>query len=165
MPGLWRSLCSCSLWNLLGAPKVGQDSGWLFALLLAPFAVFVVLGFWRGLTLHPAIAPGNPASSSALSTAILVALWNYMGWDNASTVAQEVENPQRNYPRAMAGAIALTVVSYVLPLAAMALAGSAGKQLFDRRLGDCRARSGRSMLGGPSSRAAALPASACSTRW
>ena len=35
---------------------------------------------------------------AALSTAILVAMWNYMGWDNASTVAQEVENPQRNYP-------------------------------------------------------------------
>ncbi len=82
-----------------------------------------MLGFWRGLTVHPSIAPGNPASSSALSTAILVALWNYMGWDNASTVAQEVENPQRNYPRAMAGAITVTVISYVLPLAAMALAG------------------------------------------
>jgi len=113
----------CSLWNLLGAPKVGQDSGWMCALLIAPFAVFVGLGFWRGLTLHPGIASSGPASSSALSTAILVALWNYMGWDNASTVAQEVENPQRNYPLAMAGAIALTVVSYVLPLAAMALAG------------------------------------------
>ena len=33
------------------------------------------------------------------STAILVAMWNYMGWDNATTVANEVENPQRNYPR------------------------------------------------------------------
>jgi hypothetical protein len=39
-----------------------------------------------------------------LSTGILVAMWNYMGWDNASTVAQEVENPQRNYPRAMIAA-------------------------------------------------------------
>lgn len=113
----------CSLWNLLGAPEVGEDSGWLFALLLTPFAVFVALGFWHGLALHPAIAWSGPTSSSAISTAILVALWNYMGWDNASTVAQEVENPQRNYPRAMAGAIALTVVSYVLPLAAMAVAG------------------------------------------
>lgn len=113
----------CSLWNLLGAPKVGQDSGWLFVLLLAPFAIFVGLGFWRGLAAHPGIASGSSTSSSALSTAILVALWNYMGWDNASTVAQEVEDPQRNYPRAMAGAIALTVISYVLPLAAMALAG------------------------------------------
>ena len=50
-------------------------------------------------------------------------MWNYMGWDNASTVAQEVENPQRNYPRAMIAATALVAVTYILPLAAMALAG------------------------------------------
>jgi amino acid transporter len=50
-------------------------------------------------------------------------MWNYMGWDNASTVAQEVENPQRNYPRAMIFSIILVAVTYILPLAAMALAG------------------------------------------
>ena len=66
----------------------------------------------------------SPASArSALSTAVLVALWNYMGWDNASTVAQEVENPQRNYPRAMIAATVLVAVTYILPLAAMACAG------------------------------------------
>ena len=64
-----------------------------------------------------------PGADVALSTAILVALWNYMGWDNASTVAQEVENPQRNYPRAMLGAATLTALTYILPLAAMAVAG------------------------------------------
>jgi hypothetical protein len=71
-----------------------------------------VLGFWRGLTVHPAIHWGRPASSpdadAGLSTAILVGLWNYMGWDNASTVARDVENPQRNYPRAIIGAAIVT---------------------------------------------------------
>jgi amino acid transporter len=33
----------CCAWNLRGAPAVGEDSMGLFALLLAPFAVFVVL--------------------------------------------------------------------------------------------------------------------------
>jgi amino acid transporter len=46
-----------------------------------------------------------------------------MGWDNASTVAQEVEHPQRNYPRAMLLATAVVALSYVIPLAAMAFAG------------------------------------------
>jgi len=121
----------CCAWNLRGAPAVGEDSVALGALLLAPFAVFVVLGFWRGLTLHPAVqwhaAADNPAAGfgpgSAFSTAVLVAMWNYMGWDNASTVAQEVDNPQRNYPRAMIAATFLVTVSYILPLAAMALSG------------------------------------------
>jgi amino acid transporter len=96
-------------------------------LLLAPFAVFVVLGFWHGFTLHPAVQWGGPVSGfgagSAFSTAVLVAMWNYMGWDNASTVAQEVENPQRNYPRAMIASTVLVAVTYIVPLAAMALAG------------------------------------------
>ena len=51
-----------------------------------------------------------------------------MGWDNASTVAQEVEDPQRNYPRAMLGATALVAFTYILPLAAVALAGLAPGQ-------------------------------------
>jgi amino acid transporter len=50
-------------------------------------------------------------------------MWNYMGWDNASTVARDVENPQRTYPRAMIASTALVAFSYILPLAAMAIAG------------------------------------------
>jgi amino acid transporter len=126
----------CSLWNLRGAPAVGEGSVGMFLLLLAPFAVFTVLGFWCGFSLHPAmqwnvsaLAPAawrlstRFGAAPAFSTAVLVAMWNYMGWDNASTVAQEVENPQRNYPRAMIAATILTAITYILPLAAMALAG------------------------------------------
>jgi amino acid transporter len=134
----------CCLWNLRGAPAVGDGSMALFALLLTPFAVLVVLGLWSGFTLHPAVQWSRPASASALSTAILVALWNYMGWDNASTVAQEVENPQRTYPRAMLGATALVAASYVLPLVAVAVAGFSVENL---RTGDWA--SVASKLGGP----------------
>jgi len=134
----WRGyVCSlavvvlCCIWNLRGAPSVGAGSVWMSALLLVPFALFTVLGLWRAFTLHPHIQWGISASASAsgfgagsaFSIAVLVAMWNYMGWDNASTVAQEVENPQRNYPRAMLAATLLTAATYILPLAAMALAG------------------------------------------
>jgi amino acid transporter len=128
-PYLWSLavVVFCCAWNLRGAPEVGDDSVWLFALLLAPFVVFVALGLWHGFTAHPAMHWGRtvaePGAPLGLSTAILVALWNYMGWDNASTIAREVDNPQRNYPRAMIAAALLTAFTYVLPLAAMALAG------------------------------------------
>ena len=59
--GRWRWSALCCAWNLRGAPAVGEDSVWLFALLLAPFAVFVVLGIWHGLTLHPAMQWGRTA--------------------------------------------------------------------------------------------------------
>jgi amino acid transporter len=113
----------CCGWNLLGAPRVGNDSVWLSALLMSPFGIFFGLCVWRALAWHPAVHWGAPGGGTGLSTAILVALWNYMGWDNASTVAQEVEDPQRNYPRAMIAAITLGAAAYVLPLLAMAMAG------------------------------------------
>ena len=121
-------VAACCLWNLRGAPAVGKGSVFMFVLLLSPFAVFIVLGLAKGILQHPAVQWGstgsfNSSAGSAFSTAILVAMWNYMGWDNASTVAQEVENPQRNYPRAMIAAAVLTAVTYILPLSAMAFSG------------------------------------------
>ena len=113
----------CCIWNLRGAPAVGEGSIGLFALLLAPFIIFMALAIFHGFTVHPAVQWSQPVSQTALSTAVLVALWNYMGWDNASTVAQEVENPQRNYPRAMLGSTVLVAVSYILPILAMAFTG------------------------------------------
>jgi amino acid transporter len=114
----------CCLWNLRGAPTVGNGSVALFAILLSPFAVLVIAAVWHGLHLHGnSVWRSSAAGGEGLSTAILVALWNYMGWDNASTVAREVENPQRNYPRAMLLATAVVALSYVIPLAAIAFAG------------------------------------------
>jgi amino acid transporter len=46
-----------------------------------------------------------------------------MGWDNASTIATEVERPQRTYPRAMLVAVCIVAASYVLPFAAMWMTG------------------------------------------
>ncbi len=110
----------CCLWNLCGAPAVGEGSVTLFALLLSPFVVLIVLCFLRSPHLqHPTTA----VAGGTISTAIIVALWNYMGWDNASTVAEEVENPRRNYPFAMIAAAALVAISYILPVLAIAHVG------------------------------------------
>src|SRR5258706_3588365 len=54
---------------------------------------------------------------------VLVAMWNYMGWDNSSTIAQEVERPQRTYPKAMIAAVVLVGLTYVLPFVAVYFAG------------------------------------------
>jgi amino acid transporter len=113
----------CTVWNLRGAPSVGYGAMVLFVLLLAPFAVLTTLGFWHGFTLHPAVQWGGARTQIGMAIAIQVAMWNYMGWDNAATVAGEVENPQRNYPRAMIWSTMLVAASYLLPLTAMALAG------------------------------------------
>ncbi|HEV2274821.1 MAG TPA: APC family permease [Acidobacteriaceae bacterium] len=121
--GLWSFaiVAACCLWNLRGAREVGDGSLVLSVLLLAPFVWLTAAGLWHGLAV-PAAHRG-PSADPDLSAAILVAMWNYMGWDNASTVAQEVENPQRNYPLAMFGSALVVMLSYILPLAAIAMAG------------------------------------------
>jgi amino acid transporter len=117
----------CTLWNLTGAKAVGQSSVALFCVLLAPFVVLIAAGLWAwhghgtGSLLQSVNTPDLPG-------AISVTMWNYMGWDNASTVAQEVEDPQHNYPRAMLGATSLVAFTYILPLTAVALAGLAPGQ-------------------------------------
>lgn len=42
--------------------------------------------------------------------------WNLNYWDKASTLAGEVENPSRTFPKALLGAVVLVVVSYLIPL-------------------------------------------------
>src|SRR6202051_4471449 len=117
----------CAAWNLLGARAVGEGSVGMFCVLSAPFVVLVVIGLWKGFADHAAggglAALARPVGAPDFAGAVLVTLWNYMGWDNASTVAQEVDDPQRNYPRAMLTAAALVALTYILPLAAVAVAG------------------------------------------
>src|ERR1700733_11147965 len=115
----------CAAWNLRGAKSVGEGSVGLFCLLLSPFVVLTAAGLWKGLVAHSGLAAFRslPTAGNDLAGAVSVTLWNYMGWDNASTVAQEVVEPQRNYPRAMLVAVGLVALTYVLPLAAVGLAG------------------------------------------
>ena len=112
----------CALWNLTGARAVGMASVALFCALLAPFAVLIAAALWAWHG-HGVGALRHSVEAPDLAGAISVTLWNYMGWDNASTVADEVDDPQRTYPRAMLGATLLVAVTYILPLAAVGLAG------------------------------------------
>ena len=135
---LWELaiVLACAAWNLRGARSVGESSIGFFAALLAPFLVLVAVGFWKGLFapasglptfgahLHRSLALLRaPVTTPSLAGAVSIALWNYMGWDNASTVAQEVESPQRNYPRAMLLSAALVALTYIVPLTAVAISG------------------------------------------
>jgi amino acid transporter len=113
---------TCAILNLAGIRVVGITSLWLFFLLSAPFALIVVLAPMRMGVVAGAHAASN-GSSMGLVGGVLVAMWNYMGWDNASTIAQEVERPQKTYPRAMIAAVILVALTYVLPFLMVYLAG------------------------------------------
>ena len=135
---LWELavVVACAAWNLRGAKAIGEGSIGFFAVLLAPFVVLVAAGFWKGLFAHATgmltlgdrlrhslILLRAPVAAPSVAGAVSIALWNYMGWDNASTVAQEVEDPQHNYPRAMLFSAALVAATYIVPLTAVAISG------------------------------------------
>ncbi len=130
----------CLAWNLRGTCAVGRASVAALVLLLAPFVAMAGFALARLLgLLHPAgqglvalqgwagmraaCAWGTAPAHGSLTAALLLTLWNYMGWDNASTVANEVEQPQRNYARAMLAAVAVVTLSYVVPVAMVAASG------------------------------------------
>jgi amino acid transporter len=115
------------LWNLLGAAAVGEGSVKLWAISISPYLVIVGFAIYTALQgshgpFGGHAAMGDPAGA-AFSTAILVTMWNYMGWDNATTIANEVENPQRNYPRVALLAIVMVMITYAIPISAIAWAG------------------------------------------
>ena len=110
-------------WNLRGAASVGVGSVRMMVISLSPFFVLIGLAVWHGMHLGFGHAGGGAPESLDLSGAVSVALWNYMGWDNASTVAQEVEEPQRTYPRAMLWSAVCVSAVYTIPLLAVWFAG------------------------------------------
>jgi len=119
--GWWVALAvvvACAVLNIAGVKVVSLTSLWLFLALSAPFLAIVLLAPFKFGALANAVTKPTTSTVDILG-GLLICMWNYMGWDNASTIATEVERPQRTYPRAMLVAVAIVAASYVLPFAAM----------------------------------------------
>ena len=115
---------ACAVLNMAGVKVVSTTSLWLFFALSAPFVAIVVLAPFKLGALANAVTKPTISTVDILG-GLLICMWNYMGWDNASTIATEVERPQRTYPRAMLAAVVIVALSYVLPVAAMGMTGLA----------------------------------------
>ena len=112
----------CALMNIAGIRVVATTSLWLFFLLSAPFALIVLLAPGKiGALTNVSVAPAT--STVGLVGGLLICMWNYMGWDNASTIAKEVKRPQKTYPRAMVLAVIVVSLTYILPVLAMWITG------------------------------------------
>ena len=105
--------------NLRGSLRVGRAS------IIA--GTFIMLGFLAmsvvslGHIMHvpwQPFASGTTHGIGGLAVGISIALWNYIGWDNPSTVQGEVKGPSRSYPRALAFALPLVILGYFVPLLA-----------------------------------------------
>src|SRR5258707_14547057 len=86
--------------------------------------VAVALLHWHHNPFVPLIPPHQP-TFKIFGVGLALCLWLYSGYEQLSTVAEEVENPQRAYPRALAVVVPLSIAAYFLPtLAGLASAGN-----------------------------------------
>lgn len=105
--------------NVRGIRLVGNLTLALLLAALVPVSWFTVRGFSlaRSNPFHPFMAPGQ-RFNEVFGVGLALALWIYSGYEQLSTVAEEIEEPERNFPRALALTVPLAIITFLLPLAA-----------------------------------------------
>jgi amino acid transporter len=115
------AICMAVVWgcaglNLLGIVPVGRSSVVLGIAVLVPFVILFV----RGLTFSGETVAATPvpaiSSPSALAMAMFTTMWNYLGWDNGSPFAGEVDEPVRSYGKSLVTVFLLILAAYAMAL-------------------------------------------------
>jgi amino acid transporter len=137
------------LLNIAGVRPVGEASIALAIILVAPFVAMVILGFGKIAHFTMPTAPLFGADPmGALGAALIVVIWNFGGWENLSVVSAEIENPRRNYIRAIAVALPIIVAGYLLPLAVCLSGVTGAANWHEGSFAQQGARLGGPILGG-----------------
>ncbi|HEV2751772.1 MAG TPA: APC family permease [Gemmatimonadales bacterium] len=108
--------------NLRGTRAVGTASGWFVAAVVGPFAVLAAVALVRWLGQPAASFPVTPFHAAgtsflgALGLGMSQSIWNYSGWDNASTIGGEIEHATSTYPRALARTLPFVTVVYLVSI-------------------------------------------------
>jgi len=88
-------------------------------LIILPFALLVGYGAAQLFGSDKAILPHAQASkdiAGSLAAGLAIVMWNYLGWDQLSTIAEEVDKPEKAYPRAIFIGVPLVALIYFLPV-------------------------------------------------
>ncbi len=102
--------------NMLGSSVVGDSAKLFLVIVLLPFLLIVVIGLFK-MDQNPLtpFTPDGLSAPTAFGAGLFVIMWNYAGWDGLSTVAGDIDNPKRNYPRALAICIPMITLIYLIP--------------------------------------------------
>jgi amino acid transporter len=104
--------------NIRGIKTVGKLATVLETLIFLPVAAMCVMSvrMWHHNPFVPLIPPHQPVFQ-VFGVGLALGLWLYSGYEQLSTVAEEVEEPQKNYPRALAWVVPLSMATYFVPTA------------------------------------------------
>ena len=105
--------------NLLGVRITGWGAVALGAGALAPVALLTV---WAGARASEApwlpLAAEGQSLAAGLGVGVAVMMWNYSGWDTATTILGETRSAATTFRRALWAALPLITLCYLLPVAA-----------------------------------------------
>jgi APA family basic amino acid/polyamine antiporter len=122
----------------------------LFALIVLPF-VFRAIDTENLQPIWNMPTDANATSSfwKALGIAMIAVLWPYDGWINLGPVAEDIRDPKKNVPRAMAIGIGLVIIVYmganlsyhlVLPIHHLANSSTVAADVFEAMFGPVGAK-------------------------
>jgi amino acid transporter len=102
--------------NVRGIQMVGKFATALELSILLPVAALIVTAAlqWHHNPFVPVVPPHKPLFQ-VFGVGLALIIWGYSGYEQLSTVAEEVENPQRTYPWALAIVVPLSFATYFLP--------------------------------------------------
>jgi amino acid transporter len=102
--------------NIRGIQMVGLVATVLEIFILLPVVALCLVAIpkWHHNPFSPLVPPHVP-HLQVFGVGLALGLWLYSGYEQCSTVAEEVENPQRNYPIALAIVVPLSIATYFLP--------------------------------------------------
>jgi APA family basic amino acid/polyamine antiporter len=95
----------------LGPGRIVQNT--LAAVKVGALALFVAIGLGAGRGSFANLSEAPAAASYNLPLAFIIVMFAYSGWNAASYVAEEIRDPGRNVPRALAIGTAAIVVVYL----------------------------------------------------
>lgn len=135
----WSIIIVFTVINILGIKVVAIGSTLFAILIISPILVLAAIGLanWQFNPLTPVSPPGTQllGSDGALVVGLSIGMWMYSGYESMSTIAGEIENPQRLIPRALMLALPFVALMYLLPTAA-SIAAFGQWELFSVDSGD-----------------------------
>lgn len=131
--------------NVRGIKMVGRVATVLETLVLFPVAAMCLMSvrLWHHNPFIPLMPPHKPVFQ-VFGVGLALGLWLYSGYEQLSTVAEEVEEPQRNYPRALAWVVPLSIATYFVPTACALAALGNWQEWHTRYFSDAA-----QLIGGP----------------
>ena len=115
----WAVIAVCTVVNVLGIKVVAIGSSLFAILIISPILVLAFIGLanWQFNPFTPMTPPDTNllGADGALIVGLSIGMWFYSGYESMSTLAGEIEEPQRIIPKALMLALPFVALMYVLP--------------------------------------------------